>query len=112
MRPDQGPFEGSGISQLAQRIRQLGYNEYDKFQLATVISRMPMRIKIDHWPLTLDAEDLVFAEYLTDRIMTTVTDGIETEVLVKSPLKVGDRVIVSSMNGEQTFLVVDKAVMI
>ncbi|NHN31124.1 DUF2577 family protein [Paenibacillus agricola] len=105
--------EGSGYQKLANVIKKRGFNEFDKLEFATVISLIPTLIKVDGMTENLDAYDLVFAESLTDHTRTvTIAGGVETEMLVKSPLIVGDRVIVSSMNEGQTYFVIEKAVMI
>ncbi|MBU8715386.1 DUF2577 domain-containing protein [Brevibacillus parabrevis] len=132
-------LEGSGFSQLRQVIAQVGRNDYDKFELATVTSPPPeLRIKIDNMSLELDHADLIVAQHLTrhTRIATiTHEQGKERDVGDITPfpkdhdsdgdlhrklsyiefqfedvLKPGDRVYVSSMNDGQTYVVHDKAV--
>lgn len=103
--------EGTGASQLAQVIGRLGYNEYDRFELATVTSASPITVKIDGMTFDLDASDLVIAERLTDRTVSLSTDGVTfTDYTAKSPLTAGDRVIVASMSNGQYYVVLDKAV--
>lgn len=105
--------EGTPVSKLAQAIRSHGYNEFDRFDLATVTSVSPTLVKVDGMSIVLDAFDLVIAEHLTDRTVIASIDGGEyVEVAIKSPLKDGDRVVVASMNGGNTYVVIDKAVMI
>jgi hypothetical protein len=114
--------EGTGASQLAQVISELGYNEYDRFEIATVTSITPTKIKIDGMNIEMDAHDLVISGHLVDRTLTatsiTGTNAGSTMTLtnctlnLKSPLNVGDRVIVASMSNGQMYVVLDKAVMI
>lgn len=106
--------KGSGISQLAQVMRSLGYNDFDRFELATVTAIPPsIQIRIDNMKIDLDASDIVIAEQLTEHERTvTINGGTESTMLVKSPLQVGDRIIVASSNGGQTYVVLDKAVTI
>lgn len=130
-------LEGSGVSQLRQAIASVGYNPYDKLELATVIASPPeLRIKIDNMTIDLDADDLVVAEHLTrhTRIVTiTHEQDAERDVgdIVPFPkdndsdgdlyrkqsyvlmqfedvLKPGDRVLVSSMNDGQTYVIHDR----
>jgi len=106
-------LEGSGINQLSQVIRRLGYNEYDRFELATITSISPTLVKLDGTNLVLDANDLIITEHLTERKqLVTLEDGTQTEVTFHSPLKPGDRVIVVSTSNGQFYVVIDKAVMI
>ncbi|WP_248928974.1 DUF2577 family protein [Paenibacillus hamazuiensis] len=104
-------LEGNGITKLTQVIKHVGYNDFDRIELATVTSLTPTLIRVDNMKIDLDAFDLVFAKHLTDRTLTVVNpDGTKTAMLVESPLQVGDRVIVASMNGGQTYVVLDIAV--
>lgn len=102
-------LEGSGPAKLAQAIRKIGYNEYDRFELATVTSVAPLTIKVDNVPLTLDAADIVLCERLADRtVKLRAADGTVTEYTALSPLEAGDRVIVASMNNGQHYVVLDR----
>ena len=132
-------LEGSGLSQLVQAIKKVGFNPYDKFELATVISAPPdLRIQIDNMREVLEKDDVLVAEHLTrhKRIVTitheegkernvgdmtpfpkdTDADGelyFKTEYLelqFEDVLKPGDRVYVSSMNDGQTYLIHDRVV--
>lgn len=142
---DRESFQGSPASQIIQIIRCVGYNDFDRIELATVTSPPPnLRIRIDDMAIELEADDLVVAEHLTrhKRIVTItheelaerdlgdkiVQDGLDTDDMVEGNpiteyrhsyveltfedvLKAGDRVIVASMNGEQTYLILDRVVM-
>jgi len=114
-------IEGSNISKLMQVIKKIGFNEFDRLELATVASPPPaLRIRIDHNTLELDASDVVVAEHLTEHARTvTLSSGsdpsssilVEKGLLtIQSPLKAGDRVIIASANGGQTYVILDKAV--
>ncbi|MGF9711617.1 DUF2577 domain-containing protein [Paenibacillus naphthalenovorans] len=106
-------MEGTGASQLAQNIRKLGYNDFDRFELATVTSPPPsITVKIDNMADELDAGDIVVAESLTEHMRTvSINGGADSVMVVRTPLKSGDRVIVASTNGGQTYVILDKAVM-
>lgn len=102
--------EGSGISQFKAAIQRAGYNEYDRFDLATITAPLPnITIKIDNVPIEFDASDLVVAEHLTEHTrMVTIGGGTLTTMTVESPLSVGDRVIVVSTNNGQTYIILDR----
>lgn len=130
-------IEGSGASKLVQLIRQIGYNDFDRLELATVTSPPPdLRIKIDNMPIELEADDVLVAEYLTrhTRIVTIkheqdaerdVGDTVPfpkdndsdgdlyrklsyVELQFEDVLKAGDRVLVSSMNDGQSYVILDR----
>ncbi len=130
-------LEGSGVSQLRQAIADVGYNPYDKFELAIVVASPPeLRIRVDNMTIDLDADDLVVCEHLTrhTRIATiTHEQGKERDVGDMTPfpkdsdsdgdsyqklsyiefqfedvLKPGDRILVSSMNDGQTYVIHDR----
>ncbi|MCM3592507.1 DUF2577 domain-containing protein [Brevibacillus borstelensis] len=133
-------LEGSGVSQLKQMIARIGYNRFDRLELATVVSPPPdLRIRIDNMALDLEADDVLVAEHLTrhKRVVTIrheqdaerdvgdtepkPRDNDSTgslawtysyvELQFEDVLKAGDRVLVASMNGEQTYLILDRVVM-
>jgi hypothetical protein len=107
-------LQGTGISRLVQAIREIGRNEYDRFELATITAIIPsITLKVDNMAFSLDASDLVIAEHLTQHTrQVTINGGTLSEMVVNSPLEVGDRVIVVSMNGGQSYVVLDKAVIL
>ncbi|MBG9940840.1 hypothetical protein ABD77_00715 [Brevibacillus formosus] len=124
---------------MRQAIQAAGYNDFDRLELATVTSAPPeLRIKVDNMAIELDADDLLVAESLTrhKRILTITheqdkerdvgdiipfprdndSDGdlyrklSYIEAQVEDVLKPGDRVVVSSMNDGQTYLILDRVV--
>lgn len=93
-------LEGNGYNQLHQVIKRVGRNDFDKFELATVTSPPPeIRIRVDNWPIDLEADDIIVAEHLTrhTRIVTIrheemaerdlgdkiVQDGLDTDDMVE-----------------------------
>jgi ABC-type ATPase with predicted acetyltransferase domain len=108
--------EGSGASKLVQLISELGYNDYDRFELATVITPAPaLVIRIDNMAVDLDASDVIIAQSLTDytRKITIASASItNADMDVKGALIAGDRVIVASMNGGQSYVILDRAVIL
>ena len=105
------PFEGgSGTSRLRHAIKQLGHNRDVDIELATVTSALPdIRIKIDHMPYELDADDLTICEHLREhKREVTINGGEVVEMTIKSPLKAGDRVVVASHDITQRFVIIDR----
>ncbi|MDO3682190.1 DUF2577 family protein, partial [Paenibacillus ehimensis] len=85
------PLEGGPPAKLAQIIKQLGHNDFDRFEIATVTAAPPaLSLRINGMKFDLDASDLVVAEHLTTRKVTVSSDGgnVWTEMHVKSPLEV------------------------
>jgi len=77
-------FEGTGGSQLRQAISKFGRNDFDKFELATVLAPPPeIRIKLDDVSQEFDHTDVIVAEHLT-RHKRVVT--IEHEELAERDL--------------------------
>lgn len=128
--------EGSGFAKLGGVIKSLGYNKDIDIEYATVISPLPkLRVQIDNMKIELEADDLTLAEHLTNHEREISfsfpvtgetksagspahTHSLENiaassvKITVKSPLKVGDRVIVASIKDGQSYVVLDKAVVI
>ncbi|SDW22052.1 DUF2577 domain-containing protein [Paenibacillus sp. PDC88] len=129
-------IEGSGFAKLSGVIKTLGYNKDVDIELATVIAPLPnLRIQIDNMKIELEADDVIIAEHLTD-IEREISFSIpvsgsttsagspshshglgniaasSVKVTVKSPLKAGDRVIVASIKAGQSYVVLDKAVIL
>jgi ABC-type ATPase with predicted acetyltransferase domain len=109
-------IHGTGASKLAQAIRRGGYNDYDRFELATVIAPAPaLVIRVDNMAVDLDASDVVVAQSLTDytRKVTIASASItNADMDVKGALIAGERVIVASMNGGQSYVILDRAVIL
>ena len=107
-------LQGTGISRMIQAMREVGRNDFDRFELATVMAALPaITLKVDNCPIIFDASDLVIAEQLTQHSrQVTINGGSVAEMVVQSPLEVGDRVIVVSMNNGQSYVVIDKAVIV
>lgn len=103
---------GSGISQLVQVMRAIGHNDFDRFEIATVTSAPPvLTLRINGMKFDLDASDLVVAEHLLEHKRTvSLSGGSDVEMTVRAALQPGDRVIVASMNGGQSYVVIDRAV--
>lgn len=104
-------FEGSGVSKLRQAITKIGFNDYDRYELGTITSISPITVRLDNSPLILDAADLVIAEQLTEhRRYVLINGGEPVEMVVDSPLKAGDRVILVSTNSGQSYVMIDRTI--
>lgn len=105
-------IEGGPATQLVQLIQRIGYNDFDRIELATVTSPPPsLRIKVDNMKIELDADDLVVAQALTNHSQTIRRiDGTAEVITMENELKAGDRVLVVSMNNGQAYAVLDRAV--
>jgi hypothetical protein len=109
MRYNSDPIKGTGSSRLAQIIQRVGYNDYDRLEVGEVTSAPPnLRIKIGGG-FELGADDVIVSECITDHTGVIVrADSTRETVTFEDGLKVGDRVIVSSMDGGQTYLILDR----
>lgn len=88
-------LEGAGISQLKEMIKHIGHNNDFTMELATVTSPLPLlAIKLDNMNAPLTKEFLICSESVYEK-----------------GFSVGDRVIVSSIEDGQSFIILDKAVM-
>lgn len=111
-------LEGGHSAKLYQMISNIGYNKDVDFEIGTVLSPYPdIEIQLDGDNIVLDAGDLVLAQRLCDHTITMTqvdgttgepTTGGELTFKVKSPLNVGDEVIVASFNNGVAFIVLDK----
>jgi hypothetical protein len=108
---DRESFQGSPANQIIQIIRCVGYNDFDRIELATVTSPPPeLKIKIDNVPIEFEADDLIVAEHLTKYPLEIEEDGIVRTISVNNELKPGDRVIVASRSHGYRYYVIDRAV--
>lgn len=105
-------LEGSGISKLRQMIQKHGHNDFDRFELATVTSPPPsLRFRVDSMTMDLEADDVIVAQHLTAHDRTiSLNGGADSTLSYKDELVAGDRVIVVSMSGGQTYVILDRAV--
>lgn len=106
---------GQAINELAQLFKERDNPKQIGTMIGTVISANPVSVSIGK--ITLDASRLIVAERLTDRIEEVYQRYIDSgtmgefkkyEIKYDKVLKVGDRVIVSPTEDNQTFIVTDK----
>lgn len=124
-----GKLEGNGAAKLIQLMRKNGYNKDLDIELATVIAPPPaLVIRCNRDNMELDKDDLIIAEHLTEHVRTVSISGgsvtgtvtpsgnlttftlTDATMTIKSPLRVGDQVIIVSANDGQLYYVLDKAV--
>lgn len=105
--------EGNPYSRWVQFIRQQSGKPKDRFLLGTVTATPPgMRVQPDHIRWELEANDLlVAADWMEhERTVRMEGAGIDTQLEVRSPWEIGDRVLLLSMNEDQQFIVISKVV--
>lgn len=110
MKTMENRLEGNGASRLLQLF---GGNSSDGIELtvATVTSASPIAVRIagDTFDITGDA--LIVAESITEyRRTVSISGGADVELIVRNPLKTGDKVIVVIAQDGQLYYVMDKAV--
>ncbi|MCI1776581.1 MULTISPECIES: DUF2577 family protein [Paenibacillus] len=78
---------------------------------ATLLSWPAAKIEVDGDPYPYEAGSLVFADYLQEREIEVTFEVTEPEtstmkgkLLIPSPLKAGDRLIVSRMTGQRYYV--------
>lgn len=103
-------IEGSGVSQLKDIIKKVGYNKDVDVEFATVTTPPPaLRIHIDNMKIELDTDDFVVCEHLTKHTRKARIDGGTTvEIEFDHALEAGDRVIVASFKDDQSYAIIDR----
>lgn len=115
-------LEGKGSSRLLQLIREAGKNFEVSIELATVISPPPdLQIELDKTGIKLNKEDLIVAEHLLEHEREVESVNMEdagdpshsheiNSLTLKSKLNNNDRVIAAGINDFQTYIILDRAV--
>ena len=104
-------MEGSGAARLSLLMQSQPKND-DGLTVATV-TRIPpaLAIRLDGDPFDLSGGELIVAEHLTEyKRQVSINGGPFNEMVVKSGLSVGDKVIVVTAQDGQLYYVLDKAV--
>ncbi|QIG62537.1 protein of unknown function DUF2577 [Sporosarcina phage Lietuvens] len=79
--------------------------------IATVSSAKPLAIRLDGDPFDLTDDELIVAEHLAEYTRkVSISGGADVDMVVKSPLKNNDKVIVVVAQDGQLYYVLDKAV--
>lgn len=103
-------MEGNGFSQLVEIIREIGRNDFDKFEYATVIAPPPsIIIRVDNMPIDLDRDDVVIAGHLLEHERAAKIDSgggyNDVTIAFDHALPAGQRILVASMNNGQKYAV-------
>lgn len=102
--------EGSGAARLSRLLKSNGKADVE-LTVATVTKSTPLAIKIDGDPFELTGDELVVAEHLSQyKRNVSLNGGADVEMVVRTPVKVGDKVIVVIAQDGQLYYVLDKAV--
>lgn len=103
--------EGSSAAKLVQFMREYGFNEEMSIEVGTIASISPISIHLESDGLILDKDDLIIAEHLTNhkRSVSLMIGNIHvTEIEFKTPLIIGDQVIVIGDNDTQFYYIFDR----
>lgn len=103
-------IEGGGVSQLKSVVKQLTYVKSADIEFATVLTPPPsIRVAVDSMKIELDADDLAICESLTKTTRdATINGGATVSIEIDNSLKVGDRVVVASINDGQLYVILDR----
>lgn len=116
-----GELEGNGFSKLAQVMKQAGYNKEISIDIGEVITAPPnLKIKLKSDGLTLEKEDIILSQQLTEYEVTikeataeinnspaTITNFIGK---VDGSLKTGERVLIISDDDTAKFFALNRVV--
>lgn len=116
-----GELEGNGFSKLAQVMKQAGYNKEISIDIGEVIAAPPnLKIKLKSDGLTLEKEDIILSQQLTEYEVTikeataeinnspaTITNFIGK---VDGSLKTGERVLIISDDDTAKFFALNRVV--
>lgn len=104
-------YEGDPYWKIAKVITSLGYNEGIRIETATITQVSPIKFRFGDEEIEIEEEDCVIADHLLEHTRTVSIGGRPDETMVvRSPLKVGDPIIVISSENGQLMFVMDKAV--
>lgn len=96
----------NGIEELAVLLKSLNDKKINSFELGTVISITPLKVKLDKMPkIILDENDLVIPKYLKKRIETVKINGVNQEIEYEG-LKNNDRIIALQSSDQQKYLII------
>lgn len=104
--------EGNSFSNLLLLMKQQGFNKENDITVGLVKSISPLSINLGNYILVEEdmfiAEQLRDHERLVDMVVPPATTGTKYTMKIKSPLAVGDSVLVLIQNSD--FYLVDKVV--
>ncbi|AZB43502.1 DUF2577 domain-containing protein [Bacillus sp. FJAT-42376] len=104
---------GNGYSNLAEVIKKVGHNRDVDLMIGKVIAPLPdIKVKYDDNPnsLVFEAEDLIIEESLLERTEIVEINGQPATIKYPHKLTTDDRVYLVSINEQQTWLILGKAI--
>lgn len=103
------PHEGNGAARILRLMREQGYNEGHVIAVAEVRQVEPsvaIRLHGDPFDLTEEQGLIHVLEHLKEKTYSMSINGApKVPVVVDSPLKVGDNVVVVVSESQQTYYV-------
>lgn len=107
---DKGMLEGSGGTRFVQLMRRYGYSEGLTFSVASVTKAAPaLAIRFEGDPFDLSGDEIIVADHLLKHKRRMSINGAPAvDVVVESPLVVGDIVSVAITQDGQLYYVMDK----
>jgi len=100
---------GDAIQLMKEKMK--GHIDARDTERATLLSWPVAKIEVDGDPHPYESGSLVFADYLQEREIEVTFEVTEPEpailkgkLLIPSPLKVGDRLLVSRMTGQRYYV--------
>lgn len=99
--------ESAAAARLAQSIRKLSRNNYDKIEYATITAPPPsVRIRVDNLPFDLDRDDLVIPDHLLEHERTArINAGDPVTITFDHALHPGTRVLVVAISEGQKYAI-------
>lgn len=108
-----GRLEGSGASRFVQLMSIYGYNEGIRIEIALITKTSPVTFRFGNEPIEIedDGDSVIIADHLLEHTRTVSIDGApDVQMVVRSPLKVGDAITVVSTESGQLMYVMDRAI--
>lgn len=104
------PMEGNGGIRLVQLMRKYGRNEDTTFEVAKVTKVAPnLAIRLHDTPFDLSGDEIIVADHLLEhKRRMSINGALAVEVVVESPLAIGDHVSVAITQNGQLYYVMDK----
>ncbi|WP_161601336.1 DUF2577 family protein [Paenibacillus luteus] len=102
--------EGSAASKLRSLIKRVGANTDTRIDFGTITAAAPsFSVLLDGMKIELDADDCAVAEHLTEHTRVASVNGApDINVVFRSALTIGARVIVAQINDGQTYVILDR----
>lgn len=96
----------NGIEELAALLKSVNDRKPISFELGTIISITPLKVKLDKMSnIILDENDLVIPNYLKKRTEIVKINGVNQEIEYEG-LKNNDRIIVLQSADQQKYLII------